>query len=143
MSSEAIYVVCDSGTSDTKLVCWYPDYGSARVKADVLNAPNPDLCLHHVLRVWRGEELLKTLGQLSAGWWLDGVIWRKSMGPIDIEVDPHASRTERYVYRWGRRDLHGVLQAMALGHDRDGGVELEQCKADAIAAVEAWRDQIR
>lgn len=71
--------------------------------------------------------------------------YRLKMGPIAIEVT-----------RWGPleppRDEWGfraVIDArfggvwIARGHHRRRGAKLARCQADAIRAVERWRDSIR
>lgn len=62
------------------------------------------------------------------------------MGPVKIDlrrwgVDP--ARDE-----WAYEATIGDWR-IARGHHRHCGAPLETCKADAIAAVEAWRDSIR
>ena len=76
--------------------------------------------------------------------------WVKD-GPHGFVVDMGPVRVE--VGRWHRAVATGAdewaFEAWAdggritIGHHRGHGAPLEQCKADAIAAVEAWRDQIR
>lgn len=66
------------------------------------------------------------------------------MGPVWITVSrwtlAATSRTDGAdVWSW----MATIGGSMILrGHHRGAGAPLERCKADAIAAVEAWRDSI-
>lgn len=71
------------------------------------------------------------------------------MGPLDVEVSrwgPIANDPALWRDEWGYRV---VLRAkfggveIAQGHAVGNGAPLVQCQADAIAAVERWRDSIR
>ena len=79
--------------------------------------------------------------------------WRKihphehtlRMGPVTLEVTRwHSAVTSRTggADVWGWAALIGSTRFLR-GHHVGKGAPLAQCQADAIAAVERWRDGIR
>lgn len=79
--------------------------------------------------------------------------WRKvgpheyalRMGPVTIEVTRwNSAVTSRTggADEWGWAATIGSTRFLR-GHHADKGAPLEKCQADAIAAVERWRDGIR
>lgn len=77
--------------------------------------------------------------------------WRKvgphkytlRMGPVTVEVERWGPiGTAEWRDEWGYVAKLGHVE-VAHGHDRKKGAPRAQCQADAIAAVERWRDGIR
>lgn len=64
------------------------------------------------------------------------------MGPVTIEVRRWSGGVASLRDEWGWYAWNGFTQFLC-GHHVGNGAPLAQCKADAIAAVERWRDSIR
>lgn len=78
--------------------------------------------------------------------------WRKvdaheytlAMGPVTIEVfRTEAARADSLDQWWWRAAVGHRSSTMIAGRSYREGAQLAQCQADAIAAVERWRDEIR
>ena len=80
--------------------------------------------------------------------------WRKigpheytlRMGPLDVEVSrwgPIANDSALWRDEWGFTATLSTGHLVARGHCQRRGAPLAQCQADAIAAVEQWKDSIR
>lgn len=80
--------------------------------------------------------------------------WRKlspheymlCMGPVTIEVDrwgPIPDDPATWRDEWGFTATLSTGHRVARGHCHRRGAPLAKCQADAIAAVERWRDAIR
>ena len=63
------------------------------------------------------------------------------MGPLFVEVTRWGPYVEM-LDEWGWRAMIGAIQILQGHHVRKGS-PLAQCQADAITAVERWRDAIR
>lgn len=67
--------------------------------------------------------------------------YHASMGPIRLLLTRWGGRGDEND-EWGYELLIGDAR-IGKGHHYRKGAPLEQCKADAVAHVERWRDSIR